>query len=187
MGGKVYALAEFIGDMRRIVAAGRDENEVITGMRPLVQRFAQSSAWRRPEHDKVDPEQGFGVYPLHEEPDHSLAVFAVSWSPGRGTPPHDHGVWAVVVGVDGPEANLFWERVDDGSRPGHAELRQIGRKVFGPGEVLAMPKGTIHSVVNESGQVTMSLHVYGKHINHTTRSQFDPAQRTERPFIVKLD
>ena len=187
MNDSAYALAEFIGDMRRIVAAGRDENEIIMGMRPLVQRFAKSSSWRKPDHYKVDPEQGFGVYPLHEEPDRSLAVFAVSWSPGRGTPPHDHGIWSVVVGVDGPEKNLFWERVDDGSRSGYAELRKIGEKVFGPGEVLAMPAGTIHSVVNESAEVTMSLHVYGKHINYTTRSQFDPARRTEKPFIVKME
>ena len=182
-----YTLADFIGEMRRTAAAGRDENEIIAGMRPLVRRFAQSGSWRKPDLYEVDPDQGFGVHPLHEEPDHSLAVFAVSWSPGRGTPPHDHGVWAIVVGVDGPETNAFWERADDGSRPGYAELRKIGEKVFGPGEVLAMPAGTIHSVINESAQVTMSLHVYGKHVNYTRRSQFDPAQRTEKPFIVKME
>lgn len=187
MNDGTYTLADFIGDMRRTVAAGRDENEIIAGMRPLVGRFAQSSSWRRPDLYEVDPDQGFGVHPLHEEPDHSLAVFAVSWSPGRGTPPHDHGVWAIVVGVDGPETNAFWERIDDGSRPGYAELRKIGEKVFGAGEVLAMPAGTIHSVNNDSAQVTMSLHVYGKHVNYTRRSQFDPAQRTEKPFIVKLE
>ena len=47
------------------------------------------------------------VHVLHEESDHRLAVFAVSWLPGRGVPPHDHGTWAIVVGVDGPEKNLF--------------------------------------------------------------------------------
>jgi hypothetical protein len=26
----------------------------------------------------------------------------VSWLPGRGTPPHDHGTWAVVAG------GFFW-------------------------------------------------------------------------------
>ena len=43
----------------------------------------------------------------------------------------------------------------------------------------------IHSVVNETDQVTVSLHVYGKHLNYTGRSQFDPEQNTESPFIVK--
>jgi hypothetical protein len=32
--------------------------------------------------------------------------------------------------------------------------------------------------------VTVSLHVYGKHINYTVRSQFDPQARTAREFKV---
>lgn len=182
-----YTLTRFVGDLRRIAGEERSEREVIAALRPLVQRFALSGAWREAHHYDVDPEQGFGVHPLHEESDHSLAVFAVSWLPGRGTPPHDHGVWAIVVGVDGPEKNVFWERTDDRSRPGYAELRKIGEKVFAAGEIVAMPSGTIHSVSNESDRVTLSLHVYGKHINFTQRSQFDPDQRTEKPFLVKLD
>jgi hypothetical protein len=45
---------------------------------------------------------------------------------------------------------------------------------------------TIHSVINDSERVTLSLHVYGKHINFTRRSQFDLEEQTEKPFIVKL-
>ena len=30
---------------------------------------------------------------------------ALAWLPGRGTPPHDHGTWAIVVGVEGEERN----------------------------------------------------------------------------------
>ena len=52
--------------------------------------------------------------------------------------------------------------------------------------VLALPRGVIHSVWNETAGVTLSLHIYGKHINHTGRSQFDLEKRTETPFIVKM-
>jgi hypothetical protein len=31
------------------------------------------------------------------------------------------------------------------------------------------------------------LHVYGRHINFTSRSQFDLERRVEKPFIVKLE
>ena len=152
-----------------------------------MRQFALSEVWREPRHYQADREQGFGAHLLHEEPDHSLAVFAASWLPGRGAPPHDHGVWAIVVGVEGLERNVFFERTDDRSRPGHAELRRIGEQVLGPGDVLAMPAGTIHSVSNDTERVSLSLHVYGQHINFTRRSQFDPEQRTEKPFIVKLE
>jgi predicted metal-dependent enzyme (double-stranded beta helix superfamily) len=58
--------------------------------------------------------------------------------------------------------------------------------VCGVGDVLALPQGTIHSVWNETAEVTLSLHIYGKHINYTGRSQFDLEKRTETPFIVKM-
>jgi len=186
MKNDAYTLARFAGDLRRVTLDGGSERELFSRLSPLVQRFAGSGTWRDPRHYEIDPEQGFGVHQLHEEPDHSLAVLAVSWLPGRGTPPHDHGAWAIVVGVEGPETNVFWERTDDRSRPGHAELRRVGEKVFRPGDVIAMPAGTIHSVTNESERVTLSLHVYGKHINFTRRSQFDPNEQTEQPFIVRI-
>lgn len=134
-----------------------------------------------------DPEQGFSLFPLSEEEDHSLAVFAISWMPARGTPAHDHGTWAVVAGVVGPERNKFWRRQDDGAKPGYAKLEQVGAKTFVPGEVLAMPAGTIHDVWNETDSITVSLHIYGVHINHTGRSQFDVEKCIERPFITRVE
>jgi predicted metal-dependent enzyme (double-stranded beta helix superfamily) len=179
-------LERFVEDLRRLNSEDRDEHRLLSTLGPFVRRFALSRTWIDPRHYEVDPDQGFGAHLLSEERDHTLAVFAASWLPGRGTPPHDHGTWAIVVGVDGSEKNVFWARVDDGSQSGYAELRQIEEKILHPGEVLAMPAGTIHSVRNESAHIALSLHVYGKHINFTQRSQFDPDRRTHTPFIVKV-
>ena len=159
---------------------------MLSRVRRLAPKFALAEGWVQRRYYEADPEQGFGVHVLHEEPDHTLAVFAVSWLPSRGTPAHDHGTWAVIVGVDGAEKNVFWERADDRTRPGYAELRKIGEKLADRGDVVAMPAGAIHSVHNESERVTLSLHVYGKHVNHTERSQFDPARRTETAFKIRL-
>jgi predicted metal-dependent enzyme (double-stranded beta helix superfamily) len=183
-----YSIGQLVADLRQICADSKDERDILSRARPLVRRAALSKAnWLEDRMCQGDPDQGFGVYLLHEEPNHALAVLALSWLPNRGTPPHDHGTWALVAGVDGPEKNEFFERVDDRSRPGYAELKKIGEKVFEVGEVVAMPTGTIHSVWNETDKVTLSLHIYGKHINFTGRSQFDPRRRTESPFILKVD
>jgi len=180
-----YSIAQLVADLKAIRAQAKDEREILNRARPLARRAALAKdSWLEPRMYEADPEQGFGVHLLHEEPDHTLAIFAVSWLPGRGTPPHDHGTWAVVAGVDGPELNRFFERVDDRSRPGHAEVKKSGEKVFGVGDVVAMPTGGIHVVWNESDQVSVSLHIYGKHINFTGRSQYDPEKQTETPFVV---
>ena len=180
-----YELASFIAELRTITAATRDPREIVGRVRPLVRDLALARTWLQPKHYECDSAQGFGVHLLHEEPDHTLAIFAGAWLPGRGAPPHNHGTWAVVAGVDGPERNVFWKRLDDGSRPGYAEIVEEGARVFGAGDVVTFQPDSIHSVVNDTDRVTVSLHVYGKHVNYTTRSQFDPARRVEQEFKVK--
>ena len=180
-----YTLADYIQDLRTITSETDDPNAIIARVGPLAERAALSREWLQPHYYTCDPEQGFGVHLLHEEPDHTLAVFAIAWLPGRGAPPHNHGTWAVVSGVDGLETNIFWKRVDDGSCPGYAEIERNGEKVFTSGDVVAMLPHEIHSVVNETDAVTVSLHTYGKHLNYTGRSQFDPRTRVEQAFLVK--
>jgi predicted metal-dependent enzyme (double-stranded beta helix superfamily) len=183
-----YSIERLAADLRQICAESREERQILSRARPLVRQAALSrDAWLKQSMYRADPEQGFGVYLLHEERDHTLAILAVSWLPNRGTPPHNHGTWGLVAGVDGAEENEFFERVDDGSRLGYARLKKIGAKQFEVGDVVAMPTPTIHSVWNKTGKVTLSLHVYGKHINFTGRSQFDLDTSTETPFLLKVE
>jgi len=182
-----YSIQDLVADLRRVVSDLTDESKILNQIRPLAQRAALSKdSWLEKRFYAADPEQGFGVHLLHEERDHSLAIFAVSWLPNRGAPPHDHGTWAVLAGVEGPERNEFFERIDDGSRAGYAELKKVGERVFCAGDVLAMRTGRIHSVWNDSDSVSVSLHVYGKNIQHTGRSHFDLDKRTQTPFILRL-
>jgi predicted metal-dependent enzyme (double-stranded beta helix superfamily) len=184
---EVYPIAALAADLRRLRAEIADEHELLAAIRPLARRAALSrNSWFEERMNYPDAEQGFGVYRLHEEPDHSLAILAVSWLPHRGTPPHDHGTWGIVTGVDGLERNDFYRRLDDRSQPGYAELEFTASRVFGPGEVLTMSTGLIHSVRNDTNHLSLSLHIYGRHINYTGRSQFDLETRRETPFLLKL-
>ena len=188
MSANRYPLAQLVADLRQICAAHTSDREIIGRMRPLARRAALSrDLWVEKRFFVVDPEQGFSAYRLHAEPDYGLSIAAVSWLPSRGAPPHDHGTWAVIAGVEGPEKNEFFERMDDGSRDDYAELRKIGEKVLDAGEVLALPTGVIHSVHNDTDAVTLSLHIYGRDLNSTGRSQFDLEKRTRKPFFVELE
>ena len=48
-----------------------------------------------------------------------------------------------------------------------------------------MKTGEIHSVENRTQETTLSFHVYGRHLNHTGRSQFDIENGLEIPFIIE--
>lgn len=174
MTGDRYSIKDLAQDIKQVCSETQDEKQIISRVRPLVQRAAHSKdVWLEERMYHTDAVQGFGVYVLYEEADHTLPIIVVSWAPDRGAPPHDHGTWAVIAGVAGPEKNEFYERVDDRSRPGYAELKKVGEKICDAGDVVAIPKGMIHG--------------YGKHINYTGRSQFNLKERTETPFIVKLE
>ena len=184
----VYGIADLAADLRRIADETQDDKEIVRQVGPLVERLARNPEdWLSQEYYRCDRDQGFGVHLLHEEANHDLAIFAVAWLPGRGTPPHDHGTWAVVAGVDGDETNINWKRLDDGTTPGYAELEEVNRVIARPGQVMAFLPRDIHAVWNDTDRITLSLHVYGRHLNHSDRSQFDPKARREERFVVKVE
>ncbi len=181
-----YGIPELVADLRAVTAGTTDEGEIIRRVQPLARKAAARRAWLDEAHYTCDEEQGFGVHLLHEEPDHTLAIFAIAWLAGRGIPAHNHGTWAVVAGVDGDEHNINWERLDDGAREGYAEIAVRNEVVVGPGEAISFLPDDIHSVENRTDATTLSLHVYGKHINFTDRYQYDPASRRAERLILKL-
>jgi len=180
-----YTLAAFVEDLRCVAAATPDPGEIAARVRPLARDLALAKTWLEPRHYACDPGQGFAVHVLHEEPDHTLFVIAAAWLPGRGVAPHNHGTWAVVAGVDGPERNTFWKRLDDGSRPGYAKIAKVTEKDFGPGDVLTLLPDAIHSVKNETDSVTVSLHAYGYNLNMSGRLQFDPERDAVESVALK--
>ena len=92
-----YTLSAYVEDLKRITAEETDEKAIFKRLAPLAQKLAATPGWVTDTYRQCDEEQGFGVHVLHEEDDHANAVFVVSWLPNRGTPPHDHGAWAVVA------------------------------------------------------------------------------------------
>ncbi len=182
-----YSIENYASDLRAIAAETSDEDEILRRVGPLALRFAADRSWVEARHYEADEEQGFGVHLLHEEPDHSLAVLALAWLPGRGTPPHDHGTWAVVAGVEGVERNLRYNRLDDRSRDDYAELEVRHEFDAGEGDLVCMKTGGIHKVTNETDRVTLSVHTYGRHVNHTSRSQFNLETGEKKLFVVRVE
>jgi len=174
-----YSTPDFARDLRAAVAQAGAEADVLERVQPLLARFAQSRSWLKPEHSACDPDQGFGVHVLHEEPDHGLWVVAVSWLPRRGPPPHDHGTWAVIAGIEGKEENVIWRRAA-------GRLVPTDTRIVGPGQLIAFPQGAIHSVVNRGERTSLSLHVYGRNQNHAQRSRFDAETGAETAFKLKI-
>ena len=182
-----YDLPQFIADLQDIAASETDEKRIVMRVAPLAKRLADDPHWVKPDYYECCPDQGFGVHLLHEDEDHRNAIFVVSWLPNRGIKPHNHNTWAVVAGIAGAESETLWRRTDDGTRPGHAELERCGGGTVHPGDLSCLLSDDIHSVWNDSDRTSISLHVYGRHLNYTGRSQFDPDAKREDRLLVKVD
>ena len=184
----IYDVPEFVEDLRRIVHEETGERRIVELLEPYVLKLARTISttpgWIRDEHYECDPNQGFGLHLLHEEEDHSLPVFLFSWLPGRGTPAHNHKTWGVVVGLDGEETEILWERLDDGSTPGYADLRRVGERKLTVDTLSSFLGDDIHTVRNDGERTTLSLHTYGMHINYTGRTRFDPDAKTASDYVV---
>lgn len=65
---------------------------------------------------------------------------------GKFIPPHDHGVWEAIVVCTGRMNHAVYSRQDDGTAPGHAELRVDEDTELEPGQVaMVVPPMDIHS------------------------------------------
>ncbi len=94
---------------------------------------------------------------LHVDPDHHFVVNAVVRMPGRTGSVHDHAdAWVLYGVVDGTESLERFERVDDGSRPGYAEVKLSSVTTGSQGKVDLVPPRAIHA---EQGGPTRSVAV----------------------------
>ena len=178
-------LISLIEALRALKVQQQDDQTNIKNVSKILVNWIKNPVWLEEEYYQVDPIVGFSSWLIHEENDHTLAVNLVAWQLGREIVPHDHKTWAVVGSVVGTEKNYFWQRVDDGSRAGYVDIKRKDKPIIcSAGDIVSFLPDDIHSVINEAKTVAISLHVYGKNLNYTNRFQYDPVNKTQKPFKV---
>ena len=92
---------------------------------------------------------------LYVDPDYAFVVNGVVRMPGRTGSVHDHAdAWVLYGLLDGTESLERFERVDDGSRPGHAEVKLASVTTGSQGKVDLVAPRAIHA---EQGGPTRSV------------------------------
>ena len=77
--------------------------------------------------------------------DGQLSILLFELPKDQPVPPHDHGVWEAFCVYRGRVGHTVFERVDDESVPGKAELSTVGGQVLGPGDIAVVaPPADIH-------------------------------------------
>jgi predicted metal-dependent enzyme (double-stranded beta helix superfamily) len=144
----------FVADLRAVWAAETDDQHRMEKAKPLLERLvmdptlkAHSASWPSTEGRKN--------LLLYVDPDYHFVINGVVRMPGRTGSVHDHAdAWVLYGVLDGSESLERFDRVDDGSRSGHAEVKLASVTTGTQGKVDLVPPHAIHA---EQGGPTRSV------------------------------
>jgi predicted metal-dependent enzyme (double-stranded beta helix superfamily) len=145
---------KFIADLRAIWAAEADDGRRMAKAKPLLEKLVMDATLKA--HSANWPStEGRKNLLLHVDPDYHFVVNAVVRMPGRTGSVHDHAdAWVLYGVLDGTESLERFDRVDDGSRPGFAEVKLSSVTTGSQGKVDLVPPRAIHA---EQGGPTRSV------------------------------
>jgi predicted metal-dependent enzyme (double-stranded beta helix superfamily) len=174
-----YRLYRFLTDLEDILEQEPDDQRRLRLICPLVRRLLNSSTWLLDNYLPPDPDTGWSVLMLYDEPDYPITVQTVVWSPGSVSPIHNHAAWGIVALLSGQEKNTFWQRSGTADTPDRIE--QVGDRTLSPGDILCLMPDAIHHIEAVSDEPTISFNLYGE-TNYSQRFQFDALQDTAHIF-----
>jgi predicted metal-dependent enzyme (double-stranded beta helix superfamily) len=145
---------KFIADLRAIWAAQGDDQRRMEATKPLLERLVMDPALKA--HSASWPStEGRKNLLLYVDPDHHFVINGVVRMPGRTGGVHDHAdAWVLYGVLDGSESLERFDRVDDGSRSGYAEVKLASVTTGTQGKVDLVPPHAIHA---EQGGPTRSV------------------------------
>jgi predicted metal-dependent enzyme (double-stranded beta helix superfamily) len=174
-----YRLYRFLTDLEDVLNHITDDSLRLQAICPLVRKLLTSSAWLQIMPLEPDPELGWEVTMLYDEPSFPLTVQMVAWAPGVTSPIHNHASWGLVALLSGQEKNTFWQRSPTSEFPDRIE--SVGERLLSPGDILCLMPDAIHQIEAIGDQPTISFNLYGE-TNYDQRFEFDPNRFTAKNF-----
>ena len=162
----MFDLQDFIGGCKHFVGAPDAAKRVLDLMLGVVGDAEAIKSAVVPG----DPSQA--IFDLALFRSSELLVLNATVPPHFATPPHDHGMWAVIGIYEGQENNTFYRRSGEG-------LEELNRREIRPGEAVLLGADVIHAIENPFGSNTLGLHVYGGDVLAEGRSMWHPSTQEE--------
>ena len=106
---------------------------------------------------------------LHEEDDGAFSIGCFVWGAGQATPIHDHRSWGVAGVLVGTLREESFVRGASG------KLEKLGPDaILRAGEIGAVDPGLgdIHRIGAATGEVSISIHVYGSRLAEICRTRY---------------
>lgn len=157
LSSEYYRLYHFLNDLENILKIEKDDRHRVQLICPLVRRLLMSSSWLQTTVRKPDPNTGWSVLKLYDEPYFPWTVQTALWPPDKVSPIHNHATWGVVAVITGQEKHTFWQRTN-----GKNQVEKVGDRILVPGDLISFMPNAIHSIEAIGNQPTITFNVYGE-------------------------
>jgi predicted metal-dependent enzyme (double-stranded beta helix superfamily) len=117
---------------------------------------------------------------LYVDPDYDFVINAVVRVPGRKGSIHDHAdAWVLYGLLDGTESLERYDRIDDGSKQGHAEVKLASVTTGTQGKVDLVPPRAIHAEQGGDAR-SVAIIVRSQKLGQGTvlQGRYDPTTKT---------
>ncbi|HEY8153417.1 MAG TPA: hypothetical protein VII72_04745 [Myxococcota bacterium] len=165
----MFDLQDFIASCRRFAGAPDGAKQVLALMRSLLGDAEGIKQAVTPS------ESGQAILdaPLYRSAE--VMILNATLHPHFASPPHEHGMWAVIGIYEGQENNTFYRRSGEG-------LDEVNRRELRAGDAILLGSDVIHAIENPLGSRTLGLHVYGGDLAAARRSMWEPRSHRELPY-----
>jgi predicted metal-dependent enzyme (double-stranded beta helix superfamily) len=178
---------DLIGEVRSVFETETTINRILGRTKESLERFLANSASLDQVKDslarvlarKAIPygqpvdQDGYGSWRLYTDPNHLFCVRPTHQRSTTSRQPHDHGElgWAVYGILAGETVQQIYERVDDGSESGRANLRPLPPIRQKSGEVIIIPVGAPHAIIARTEN--WSVVIRSREMENTWRNWYD--------------
>ena len=176
------ALVDFVDAAESVIRHVWEPKDTVVAIEPLLRRLVTEPDWLKEKYRREIPGKAYAQYLLYRPDDHAFSLVSFVWSPGQGSPIHDHCTWGVIGQYEGEEEESRYRIIDK-------RLERIGVVPARPGDVSHVypPSRDIHQIINRSARKTISIHIYGGDIGSQRRHTYDLNTVSMQEFISGYD
>ncbi len=169
----MYELGDFCSDVK-IALTTQDGDEARESIRQKLEKLLTNEVFVA-THCHEDAK--VGVHVLYEDDDLGFMVLNHVIKKGRISPPHDHGEsWAIYGQAVGHTDMSEFDRLDNGSKEGIAEIRMVREYRLTPGLAGMFGPRQIHAINFVEG--SRFIRITGTDLSRIATRKFDMAAGT---------